>query len=502
MKLKDKFITFIICAVILCIYIIISSYNYMDKNIGRVYKVYLDGEVIGAITDKESLYDLIDEKQQVIKDKYNVTNVYPPDSLEVVETYSYKTEITDLNTIYNKIKELQDFTILGYEVKFSATDNHKEFNINILDKDIFTEALEDFVLAFIDEEGYNKYINGTQEALDDIGVTYENMGILEDISIKKKYISINDKIYENSEELAQELLFGFNYKEQSYTIKEGDTIESISESHMLNTQEFLIANPEYSSKDSLLAIGDKVNITLIKPEISFEYTVYEMKEVEYPYETTIVRDNSKASSYSEITTPGVTGISLITSHYSVVNGEPNSETEIDNRTVIRETVNQVTTKGRKETVWGWQTFEDTGTGWRWPTENPYAVTSEFAPRWGKYHNGIDISGSGWGSRIYAANDGVVTQVVKGCPDNGSYPNSCGSGYGNYVVIHHGSNIYTIYAHMLNKVPVKVGQTVSRGTVVGYMGNSGQSKGTHLHFGVSTGDPMGGGTFTNPRKLYK
>lgn len=501
MKKKQIFIVFILCAVVICLYTISSSYNKLDS-VNKVYKVYLDGEMLGTITDEDALYNLIDEKQQVIKDKYNVRNVYPPNGLEIIETYSYDTEITDLTTIYNKIEELQDFTIYGYEISISATNEHEAFNIYVLEKDVFTKAIKEFILAFIDIDGYNDYMNGTQKELDDIGINYKNMQIIEDISIREKYISTNDKVYEDSNELAQDLLFGFNYEEEVYTIKEGDTIESISEENVLNTQEFLIANPKYASEDSLLTIGDKVNITLIDPEIAFEYTIYEMKEVEYDYDKEVVRDTTKPATYSEITTAGVTGLSVQKTHYTVVNGEPNSEIEIDEEIVIREKVNQVTTKGRKEAAWGWQTTEDTGTGWRWPTENPYAVTSEFAPRWGKYHNGIDISGSGWGSRIYAANDGVVTRVVSGCPDNGSYPNSCGSGYGNYVVIQHDNGYYTIYSHMLNKIPVRVGQTISRGTVVGYMGNSGQSKGTHLHFGVSVGDPMSGGSFMNPRKLYK
>jgi murein DD-endopeptidase MepM/ murein hydrolase activator NlpD len=473
----------------------------MNADASKVYNVYLNGEMIGAISSKEKLYDLIDKKQNAIKEKYNVTNVYPPSSLQVLENWTYEVELTDLNTIYEKIESANEFNIYGYEVKFSSTQDHNEYSIYVLDKQVFYDAIKKFVLAFISEEDYEAYMNGSQDELEGLGILYQDMKILEEVSIREKYISTNEKIYENSEELAQELLFGFDYKEQSYVIKSGDTIESISESNSLNPQEFLIANPNYSSPDSLLVIGDKVNITLINPQLAFAYTVSEAKKVEYDYDTVVVRDKSKPASYSEITTPGVKGISIIHSHYDVVNGEQNSEEVIDSREVVREKVDQVTTKGRKEAVWGWQRYEDTGSGWRWPTENPYAVTSEFAWRWGRQHNGIDISGSGWGSKIYAANDGVVVKVVKNCPDNGSYPNSCGGGYGNSVYINHGDNIYTVYAHLTSNVTVKEGQQLSRGTVVGYMGNSGQSRGTHLHFGLSIGYP-GQGSYQNPRGLFK
>jgi len=505
MKIKDKIITFLLCAIVFTLYTIAGSYNFIDKDINKIYKVYLDGESIGAINDKDALYNLIDEKQQAIKDKYNVNNVYPPNGLKVVETYSYDENVSDILEIYNKIEQLQDFTILGYEIRVSENKDHEEYKINVLDKEVFNTAINDFILAFIDEEDYQNYINGTQEKLEDAGTTYHEMGFLEDITIREKYISINDKIYESSDELVQELLFGFNYKKQSYTVKAGDTIESVAENFELNPQEILIANSKYSSKDSLLTIGDKLMIAYVIPELSFSYVVNEIEEEEKDFDTEIVRDNTKPSNYSEITTPGVKGLSLVTKEYTVVNGELASTVDIIDQVVIREKVNQVTTKGKKVVSYGWEIFEDTGSGWTWPTIDRYVVTSAFGYRelgGGKQHNGIDISGTPWGSNIYAANDGVVTYVYNRCPNNGSYPNSCGSGYGNQVVIDHGNNIYTIYAHMLNTIPVSVGQTVTKKQVIGHMGNSGQSTGTHLHFGVSIGDPKAGGRFYNPRKLYQ
>ena len=503
MKSKEKIITGIICAIVLCLYVITGSYHKLNSEAEKIYKVYLDGEVIGNIASEDELYALIDQKQQTIKDKYNVNAVYPPKGLSIVEDYTYNPNYESTESIYTKIEQRDDFTIEGYEVKISATNTHDEFNIYLLDKNILTDAVKEFVLAFIDEEDYNNYLNGTQAELDDIGINYTNMSFLENITIRQKYISVNEKIYENSDELAQELLFGFDYKEKSYTVKEGDTIASISEANTLNIQEFLIANPQFSSENSMLEIGEKVNITLIDPKISFSYAVEEMKQVEYPFDNTITRDNTKDASFSEITTPGVTGLSIQRTKYSIVNGEPNSDAEIVSETVIRPKVDQVTTKGRQQSyIGGNETFIDTGSGWRWPTNSPYFVSSEFAPRWGKIHGGIDITGTGWGSNIYAANDGVVTYVFTGCADNGTYPDSCGSGFGNHVVIAHGNNIYTLYGHMLHNIPVKVGQTITRGQIVGYMGNSGQSKGTHLHFGVANGNPKAGGSYFDPRRLYR
>lgn len=88
-----------------------------------------------------------------------------------------------------------------------------------------------------------------------------------------------------------------------------------------------------------------------------------------------------------------------------------------------------------------------------------------------YHKAFDISNRS-GGPILAADSGTV--IVSGWPDN--------SGYGNRVMIDHGNGYITLYAHM-SQLQVQVGQTVSRGSVIGQMGSTGRSTGTHLHFEI-------------------
>ena len=93
MKIKNKIIVGIVCLIIGVFFFIVESYQYINSDVKKVYNVYLDGKIIGAIDDKDGLYNLINEKQQGIKDKYAVNNVFPPSSLKLVENYSYNTEI-------------------------------------------------------------------------------------------------------------------------------------------------------------------------------------------------------------------------------------------------------------------------------------------------------------------------------------------------------------------------------------------------------------------------
>lgn len=104
------------------------------------------------------------------------------------------------------------------------------------------------------------------------------------------------------------------------------------------------------------------------------------------------------------------------------------------------------------------------------------ITQEYK---GTAHNGIDIVNQGYTlGYITAHSDGVVVGCRNNC--NGFEKGS----YGNYVKIKHDNGYYTLYGHMAyNTVRVSVGQRVSKGEILGYMGNTGYSFGGHLHFEV-------------------
>lgn len=101
-----------------------------------------------------------------------------------------------------------------------------------------------------------------------------------------------------------------------------------------------------------------------------------------------------------------------------------------------------------------------------PTKGGY-ITSNFGARWGRHHNGIDISHN-IGDPVYAAFDGIVKEA--------SYKYS----YGNKILLEHEGSIDTIYAH-LDSFNVKVGDSVKKGDFIGRVGNTGNSTGSHLHF---------------------
>ncbi len=103
-----------------------------------------------------------------------------------------------------------------------------------------------------------------------------------------------------------------------------------------------------------------------------------------------------------------------------------------------------------------------------PTSRGY-ITSGFGWRWGRKHTGIDV-GIPTGTPVTAADGGVV--IFSGTK----------GGYGKCVIIDHGANMKTLYAHN-SKLYVRKGDKVFKGQTIAASGNTGRSTGPHLHFEI-------------------
>ncbi|MBT7610898.1 MAG: M23 family metallopeptidase [Bacteriovoracaceae bacterium] len=109
----------------------------------------------------------------------------------------------------------------------------------------------------------------------------------------------------------------------------------------------------------------------------------------------------------------------------------------------------------------------------WPVPATTRISSNFGRRWGRAHTGIDIPAK-YGEDIIAAENGVV-----------SFSGSM-SGYGKIIVVKHGGNFSSVYAHN-NENLVEKGQRIYRGQLIAKIGHSGKATGDHLHFEIRKND---------------
>lgn len=502
--LHSKFSIFLL----IIVGIILLTFGFKDRNYTTAtvaYRVYSDGEIIGTVKSEEEFEEYVNKMENNIKNKYGIDKVYMPSGVTVKKTITYDDNFDTNSQVYDKLIKDNNFTIKCIIVTITNPDvsDYETKTIYVLDKDIFDEAIEKMIRAFVGNDDYDAYVNNTQKEIVGTGYIIESISITETITYKTGYVSTDNNIFVDSDELSRYLLYGTVSEQNTYIVKEGDTISDVATANKLNVQEFLIANPQFTSENNLLYSGQKVFVGLINPIINVEEVVHSVTDEVHNYAIETQYDSSQLTIYEETIQEGENGLDRVTRKLQYINGQLTDSQNIST-TELTPSVSKVVVKGSRIA----SHIADLSY-WAWPTNKPYTISSYYAYRWGTMHDAIDITGTSYNSPIYAANNGVVSAVKTGCAPGDS---SCGTTRGNYIVINHNiGNYYTLYQH-LNIVNVKVGDVVERGTKIGTMGNTGfvvpsptsssPYAGTHLHFSAYRGDPLKGGVSFDPLILYR
>ena len=358
--MKNKYRLIAILFLVLSVFIT-SGFTKISSKPQTLYRIYLKGESLGLIKSKLELENYIDKKQNEIKRKYKVNKVYVPEDLDIVKEKTYDQNIKTVEEIYDEIKDISPFTISGYIIKIKGLDTKSENGkvvkgttqkIYVINKEVFTNSVENTVKSFISEEDYDNYANNTQKEIEDVGKYIEDISIKNKITIKKTKIPVDKKIYQDEDELSKFLLFGTTKDQAKYTIKAGDTIPDVAFNNKVSTQEFLIANPDLQDENSLLAVGQVVSLGMIKPQFNVieQDTVVFREEKNFSTETRY--DDNKYVGETEVIQAGVKGENKVTQEVLKVNGEITSRTTL-NTEVIKEPITEIIVKGGKQrNYWG------------------------------------------------------------------------------------------------------------------------------------------------------
>lgn len=316
---------------------------------------------------------------------------------------------------------------------------------------------------------------------------------VEDVEFVQGLYPDNESVIWTTEQLQQKLA-GTKSQAVYHTVRDGETPSGIAQEYDLTTSELIAMNPWM---EEVIHVGDQV---LISNKVNF-LQIKEMRTVKrqepIKFEKEEVETNSLYTGKTRVRRTGKDGLAEITEMVTVIDGVATSTTQIDKK-VLQNPVNEIIEVGikskpkpsRRPSSGGssaGSAIIDTPSGGKfaWPAPGLYTITAGY-PNYsnGRYHGGLDISGSSAGGKpVVAAESGVVT-----------YAGWSSSGYGYRVVIDHGKGLQTTYNHMQKgSISVKVGQKVKRGQTIGRVGSTGNSSGNHLHFEV-----LRNGSRVNPK----
>ncbi len=437
--------------------------SYSDEPISYE-KIYVDGKLIGIISDPAYLSDSIEKKYREYENDFPDTQLGLNDNVYVApETSFVRFENAD-----EKIFDyLVDNSLLGVKtvgVEFSTASGVYDI-IYVKSKKDFEEAYRNFILNFVSEEGLTRLSSSTYNSNPgeiQVGETREvSIDVLEDTSYIEAIVSPDD-IFKNTKDIYDYLCYGRNSEKEYYTVREGDTLNGVGYyfGDMSPKQLMMLNSDVLLSEDQVVFPGMQLNVTYYTSPLTVEVKKENLsQQIVAPMAPLYVEDEELEAGKTEVLVKEENGLKNVLYSETWINGVLENGELISEQSII-DPIQGVIAVGTKQVIM-------VGTGnYIWPVDNP-SITCH----WGCYlnHTGTDfVNKYNRYGPAYAVDSGVVQD--KGWKYD----------MGNYVTINHNNGIMTTYMHLNTPAYVSVGENVLRGETIGQIGNTGVSEGAHLH----------------------
>ena len=428
--------------------------SYEEPQLKTIYHVYVNDEFLGTVQNREHVEQLVSGKISQVKTNFQDKELtYITDEISFIPEQVFRETTLNDQEVLEAIED--EFEVFVESVALQINGEPVVYLENV---ETAEELLQQLKYKYISEEELQELEQGRKSTELKVGETrITDINFSENITLSLEDVKPEQVL---TVEDAFTLLETGTLEQKTYTVQEGDVLGTIANRHGLTLKELLELNPGVT-EDTILQIGDELNVTVLKPYVDIIFEKMTKVSEEIPYQTKVIEDNSMYKGESKIEQQGAPGEKIVTYQIVERNGEQIKK-KLQEEEIVTEPVDRVIRKGTK-------VIPSRGTGELiWPTIGGY-ISSYQGYRWGSYHKGIDIARPS-DRTIRAADNGTV--VFAGWD----------GGYGNKVVIDHNNGMKTVYAH-LSSISVSVGQTVPKGSKIGIMGSTGNSTGIHLHFEV-------------------
>lgn len=437
---------------ILGVTLLIISLFFWLNNSNKAYAVFINGEKVGIVQNRS-------EGERAIESYMQAKSTELGKSTEIKDEIEFKEVKSEEYNESEIIPEEKLADILGENINLLvpavALVIDGEEKVSVSNKEIAESIIQ---------KAKDQYVS------DDKNIKIISVEVNEEIEMVEKNVPVKEII---DEEKALKVATIGVEKMVTHVVEKGESFWSIAHDNNMKVSELREANPQV--KSDKIIIGDEMNLIKAEPMIHVAVTTEITKKERIPYKSKYVNDSTLWRGKDKVKQSGKSGSKEVTYRNVAINGQQ-TEKEVLNEKIISEPVERIVLRGTKVVT---ASRGSGGSGdLAWPLRG--YITSRYGYRGREFHTGLDIDGV-TGDPIIAAEDGTVIQV------------SWGGNYGKMIKIDHGDGLQTWYTHM-SKYEVKLGEKVKRGELIGRVGNTGRSTGSHLHLEVRVN-----GSHRNPLK---
>lgn len=401
------------------------------------YEYAYNGRTLGIVREQRDVLEILEMVSEELSLEYGSSIVIDPETDIIFRpVISYGKVIDDADTVLRRFTYMGDIQAQAYAIVVDG-----ENIVTVESEKIANEVLESI----------KKIFTGDKDA------EYEYVGFAENVKIEP-YNTILANV--SSRSAALKKIKSGGQQEVTYTVKAGDTLYGICSKLGVTLQELKKMNPKV--KDSMtLHVGDKFVTQQEIPLITVETVEVSVFAEAVDYKTVTKKSDNYYEGETVVTQAGEKGKARVTARLTKQNGVTVDREDLSVET-IREPIDKIIVKGTKPVP------AKIGTGIFGRPVNA-GVYSGYGMRWGRMHYGLDYAAP-TGTAIYAADGGTVVSA------------GWSGAYGYTIVIDHGANKKTLYAHC-SRLFVSAGTKVYKGQHIAAVGSTGRSTGPHCHFEI-------------------
>ncbi|MCI6854671.1 MAG: peptidoglycan DD-metalloendopeptidase family protein [Firmicutes bacterium] len=401
------------------------------------YEYAYNGRTLGIVKEQRDVLEILEMVSEELSLEYGSSIVIDPETdITFKPVISYGKDIDDADTVLRRFTYMGDIQAQAFAI---VVDGER---IATVESEKIAQDVLDSIKAM-----YTK----------DSDAKYEYVGFAEDVKIEPYNTTLANV---SSKSAALKKIKSGGQQKVTYTVKSGDTLYGICDKLGVNLQELKKMNPKI--KDTMtLHVGDKFVTQQEIPLITVETVEVSVFAEAIDYKTVTKESSKYYKGETVVTQAGKKGKARVTARLTKHNGVTVDREDLSVET-IKKPVNKIVVKGTKAVP----AKKGTGTFMRPVNVGVYAG---YGMRWGRMHYGLDYAAP-TGTPIYAADGGTVTSA------------GWSGAYGYTIVIDHGANKKTLYAHC-SRLFVSAGTKVYKGQHIAAVGSTGRTTGPHCHFEI-------------------
>lgn len=235
------------------------------EDLNKIFHIYIGNQYIGAVSNEKAVQEIIKSKEREVGQQYKELSIDASASVKIIPEQVFSNETKDAE-ILAKLEQ----SLIAKSQAFTLFVDNKPL-VSLKDAKAYEDTIRLLKLQYVSQQEINS-LHTKQQSTNQLSPLKSGETRLLDVSFKQGVSGVTQNVSPSTivtPEKAVEYLMTGSLKQETYKIQSGDVLGSVAQRHNLTTAELLALNPGITV-DTVLQIGQALNVTVAKPFVTLE----------------------------------------------------------------------------------------------------------------------------------------------------------------------------------------------------------------------------------------